>query len=661
MVLLLSGCSKPSVNNEPVAERANGNDPYGYLSDRTNPQTDTYIRAEQKYFEAATQAWQSDIALLAREVNRDLPVTRQNPPVISDGSEFSARIDKGTQYPVYHRRIIETGEMQVLLDVNERAKNSQYYRLGGFSLSPDGQEIAFTEDVRGSGLYALYVRELANGDVRKLAEGVEASLGWLGKRIVYIADAKVQMLSPGGESQLVFQEADPAFALSIASAGDDGTLLITAESHSTTEVMRLLQTGDLQTIAERKEGHRYRIRVSNEKLLILSNLNHPDFGFALADPGDPIERWWFVDTPSIERITDFEPVASGVYLHTRDGLRHGIFFLSLEDLRVRRIYDADVGEQIAFHTLGPNGELRFWKRSPLVPDQYVEFSQEEREIVLSVGVTPPGFDQDLYVLEQIEIEARDGTRVPVTITYRQGEPLDQRPMLLTAYGAYGFEQDLRFDPSRLPLLRRGVIVAWVHVRGGGDLGAQWRSAGQEVNKTNTVNDFEDAASALPELGYGMPGKLAGRFASAGGVIAGYIINESPQLLSAVVTRAPFVDVVTTLLDENQLLTASDRLEWGDPRDPDMLALIKSYSPYNNVRKQSGPDLLILAGLNDRSVPIHESLKWLARLRFQHPEEALMLIDIEENSGHLGATDQYLRRQQTALELVFLINRLGIRI
>ena len=469
------------------------------------------------------------------------------------------------------------------------------------------------------------------------------------------------MLSLDGGSDVVFQEADPAFTLSVVSAGDDGTLLITSESHSTTEVMRLVHSGELQTIAARKEGHRYRVRGNNQKLLILSNLNNPDFGIALADPGDSIERWWFVDTPSISRITDFEPVTSGIYLHTRDGMRHGIAFLSLEDLVVRQIYDADVGEQIAFHTPGPQGELRFWRRNPVIPDRYLQVSTDGREVVLSDGLLPPDFDQDRYALEQIEIAARDGAMVPVTISYREDAPLDQRPLLLTGYGAYGLEQDLRFDPSRLPLLRRDVIVAWVHARGGGDLGAQWRSAGRGFNKTNTFKDYEDAARSLPELGYGMPGKLAGRFASAGGAIAGYVINESPQLLSAVVTRAPFVDVVSTLLDDSQPLTASDRLEWGDPRDPDTIAFMKSYSPYDNVREQAGPNLLIQAGLNDRSVPIHEALKWLARLRFQHSEEALMLIDIEENSGHLGATDQYLRRQQTALELVFLFNSLGIRI
>lgn len=664
LLSVLSACSREPDPTSPRAERTTLDDPYAYLADADNPATVEYLKAEQAYLLNVTKDWQRDIDTLTSEINRALPLTRQSPPVVSGGYEFSSEIVKGTQYPVYCRKRLVDGEREVLLDLNERAAGSDYFRLGGFSMSPDGSSIAFTEDLTGAGLFTLHVRDLATGGVQEIAQDVSASIGWNGDQVIYISERQVLAWEPLKETEpapvVLYEEPDPAYTLSVAAAGD-ANLMVISESHTTTEVQSLLPDGSLQTIAGRIEGHRYRAKIMDDRLIVLSNLNDPDYGIAFVEPGDPLEAWWFLDDTSGLRISDFEPARNGVFLHVREGTRHGVAYVSYEDLTLQRLFMAGTGEQLTFHTLAADGVLRFWRRGPKEADSYWEITSDARLAMLFRDASPPGYDPSEFVTEQLWLPARDGQQIAVTLVYRAGVSLDKRPMQVTAYGAYGLEQDLRFDANRLPLLRRDFILAWLHVRGGGDLGAAWREAGNGLNKKQTFQDFQDAALGLIARGYGDPGKLAGRFASAGGTIGGFIINESPELFSVITMRAPFVDVIGTLLDDKQPLTASDRLEWGDPRNPVFLDAQLAYSPYQQVGEDPGPDLLMLAGSNDQSVPVHEPLKWLAKLRFRHPEEALMLIDIQRNSGHLGATDQYLRRQQAALELVFIFNSLGIRI
>jgi len=668
LLLMLSACSKETEPASPRADRSSLADPYAYLADAADPATIDYVNAEQEYLRNRTKDWARDIDAIAREINRDLPVTRQSPPVVFGEYEFSSRIAKGTQYPVYYRARPGDGQQEVLLDLNDRAAGSDYYRLGGFALSPDGSLLAFTEDRTGAGEFTLHVRNLVSGVTQEVAEGVSASTGWNDNQVIYIAGREVlaqKLGEPPGEKpgmalDVLYREDDPAFALSIATTADPEVMLI-SESHSTTEVWRLLPGGDLQSIGGRIDGHRYRAKVVAGRLIVLSNLNNPDFGIAFAEPGDPLEQWWFLDDVSWLRISDFEPADNGVFLHVREGTRHGVAFIDYQDLNLQRLFSADTGQQLAFHTLTADGNLRFWRRGLIDPDSYWEITSDANQAMLFREPSPPGYDAGQLVTEQRWIPASDGEQVAVTLLYRAGLPLAERPMQVTAYGAYGLEQDMRFDPNRLPLLRRDFILAWLHVRGGGELGATWREAGRGMNKKQTFLDFQDAVSGLIASGVGAPGLLAGRFASAGGTIGGYVINESPELLSVITMRSPFVDVVGSLMDDAQLLTASDRLEWGDPREPAVLEAQLAYSPYQQVGTAPGPDLLILAGDNDQSVPLHEPLKWLAKLRYSQRGEALMLIDIQQNSGHLGATDQYLRRQQAALELVFIFNSLGIRI
>ncbi len=671
LLFLLSGCDSERVGDHPVAKRQpvlmqqggrQWQDPYAYLSEVSEPATRSYVDAEREYLRTNTEAWSSSIAVVTAELNRDLPVERHSPAVISGQYEWRALTTKGGQYPVYTRRHLQSGETEVILDLNERALASDYYRLGGFATSPDNTRVAFTEDRTATGLFSLHVKNLVTGRVETVAEKAGPTLGWRDDRIVYLSGNQVFEMIPGEEAQILYEEADPAHALSIRSGGPDNTLQLISESHTTTDVRRIDTQGALQMVAERMAGHRYRVKFIQDRMVILSNLNHPDFEIALAAPGDPPADWHFISPGLNQRVVDFEPVHDGVYLHIREGMNHGISYLPFSSQTIRRLFTATTTEQLSFHTPGEDGSLRFWRYTPREPDSYWQVHPDVSAASRLYQVpVPPNYDAEKYRVERLGINARDGQKIPVTILYREGTSIAGRPVLMSAYGAYGLEQDLSFDPARLPLLRRGFILVWVHVRGGGELGARWREAGTAQNKKRSMTDFQDVARQLSGLGYGDANRMAARFASAGGVIGGYVINDSPNLLSVITMRAPFVDIVATLLDDSQPLTASDRLEWGDPRDVSFLDYQMSYSPYHQVSEQGGPDMLILVGASDRRVGMHESLKWLARLRYRRNDDALMLIDIQQNSGHLGATDQYLRRQQAALELVFIFNRLGVRI
>ena len=671
LFLFLWGCEPGEQKPVPEAERqprqfqhagVDWEDPYAYLADLNDPAARVYLEAEKAYFADTTKPWRSVIASLAHELNLDLPVARNRPAVVLGDYELHYRIARGSQYPVYSRRHRSTGHSETVLDLNERARGSDYYQLGSFVTSPDDRSVAFTEDLTGSGQFTLCVRDIATGKTGRLAERTSASVAWHGNEVVYVADATVKAVSPDGAVRDLYREFDPAFAVSVQPGRPGEFTRIIAESHTTTDVRLIDSGGAVLAVTPRVAGHRYRLRASRDRMTILSNLQRADFSMAYARLGDDVRDWRFVDTGVDVRIVDFEPDEHRLLLHIREGLLHGIAVVDGHGAPLRRLMMAGIGEQLAFHTLTSEGRLRYWRRSLREPDSYWELDPVSRTTRQLFQVPlPTDYDPEEMRVEQKWIAVRDGQSIPVTLVYRRGGNLSGRPILLTAYGAYGLEQDLRFDSGNLPLLRRQFVLAYVHVRGGGDLGSRWHETGSGLNKMNTFYDLVDVTRALLQQGYGAKNQVVGRFASAGGAIGGYLVNEEADLFSLITVRSPFVDIVTALLDDAAPLTASDRLEWGHPDDAGTLEYLVRYSPYHRVRAGDHPDLLIRAGEQDGKVGLHESLKWLARLREYDHGDALMLIDIQGNSGHLGASDQYLRRRQSAMELAFILNRLGIGI
>jgi len=674
-VLVLWGCSKEQPRKTPRAEShpeefqlrdISWIDPYAYMVDLEHPDTVQYIADEQQYFAEQTQAWGPKLKRMMSELNAQLSIERKTTPIVAGDFEYHSEIRKGHQYPVYYRRPKAlAGDPQVLIDLNKLSNGADYYALGSFITSPDEHIVAFTEDRIGHGNHTLRLRHLESGVVRTLAEGVEPSLAWNGDAVLAVdkeTNSVVEHLADG-QKVMLYRETDPAFSLRVSTARDRKTVMITSESHGATEIRVLSQGGELQLIAPREDGHRYRLMIDDDHMTVLSNYKHPGYAIALIKDGefDP-DDWQFYELDPPGRVVDFERFDKHLLVQVRNSLRDELVLIEPATGYQQSILSAGAGESFRLMQPDRGAEpgFQFRKRSLIRPEQRYRMGVSEKVAhEIDSDPAPDNYNSDQYRIEERWLSVRDGAEVPVTLVYKEGALLASRPLYLTAYGAYGVSLPIAFDPTRLPLLNRGFVLGIVHVRGGGDLGDAWHFSGHHLNKKNTFNDLVDVANRLVEAGIGHSEMLAARGASAGGTATGVVANEAPALFRVLVADVPFVDVITTLLDPTLPLTESDILEWGDPGIPADANYLFEFSPYHQVREQAYPHLLVQASRNDGRVGMHEALKWMARIRGSTTGSALQLIDIEDNSGHLGASDQYLRRRKQALEYTFVLQGLGL--
>ncbi|MBT3831057.1 MAG: S9 family peptidase [Gammaproteobacteria bacterium] len=674
-VLVLWGCSEEPPRNTPRAEShpeefllqdISWIDPYAYMVDLEHPDAVQYIAHEQQYLAEQTEPWRPKLKGMMSELNAQLSIERKTTPVVTGNFEYHSEIRKGHQYPVYYRRPkVLPGDQQVVIDLNELSNGADYYALGGFSISPDEQTVAFTEDRTGDGNHTLRLRDLDSGVVTTIADGLEPNLAWNGDVVLAVEKETNSVVEhmPDGQKAILYRETDPAFSLSVRTARDRKTVVITSESHRATEIRVLSPGGELQLIAPRQEGHRYRLMIGADHMTVLSNYKRPEYAIALIQEGEvnPSD-WQFFELNLPGSVVDFERFDKHLLVQVRNRLRDELVLIEPVTGYQQSILATGAGESFRLmqpdHGAAPGFQFR--KRSLIQPERRYRMSVSEKVVrEIDSDSAPGNYLRDQYRVEEHWLSARDGTEVPVTLVYKEGAALASRPLYLTAYGAYGVSLPIAFDPTRLPLLNRGFVLGIVHVRGGGDLGEAWHFSGRHLNKKNTFNDLVDVANRLVESGIGHPEMLAARGASAGGTVIAVVANEAPALFKVLVADVPFVDVITTLLDPTLPLTESDILEWGNPDVPADARYLFEYSPYHQVRAQAYPHLLVQASRNDGRVGTHEALKWIAKIRERTTGGALQLIDIEGHSGHLGASDQYLRRRKQALEYTFVIRGLGL--
>lgn len=674
-VLVLWGCSKEQPRTTPRAQShpeefllqdISWVDPYAYMVDLEHPDTAQYIADEQQYLAEQTESWEPKLKRMMAELNAQLSIERKTTPFVAGNFEYHSEVSKGQQYPVFYRRQTGmNGDQQVVIDLNKLSDGADYYALGGFSISPDEHTVAFTEDRVGDGNYTLRLRHLESGVVTTIAEGVEPNLAWHGDAVLAVGKETNSVIEylPDGQNAILYQEIDPAFSLRLRTARDRKTVMITSESHRATEIRVLSPGGQLQLIAPREDGHRYRLMIDDDHRTVLSNYKRAGYAIAFLEDGeiDPGE-WQFYELDTPGSVVDFERSEQHLLVQVRDRLRDELVLVEPATGDKESLLSAGAGERFRLmrpdHGAGPNFQFR--KQSLIQPERRYRIGVSEK-VAYEIDADPPpvNYIGNNYRVEEHWLSARDGAEVPVTLFYKEGAPLASRPLFLTAYGAYGVSLPVAFDPTRLPLLDRGFVLGIVHVRGGGDLGEAWHFAGRHLNKKNTFNDLVDVANRLVQAGIGHPEMLVARGASAGGTITGVVANEAPGLFKVLIADVPFVDVVTTLLDPALPLTESDLLEWGDPGVQADGNYLFEFSPYHQVRKQAYPHLLVQASRNDGRVGMHEALKWMAKIREHTTGRALQLIDIEDNSGHLGASDQYLRRRKQALEYTFVLHGLGL--
>ena len=669
LFIFISGCGVsekkvfPNAKKMVVAREAHGfkwDDSYAHLSNFDSPSVRDYLQQEAVYFDEQVKPLQNLINVLSQELNSNLPQTLSSKRFRQGEFDWHSSVASGTQYRTFTRQHIKTGKKDVVLDLNLVAGDSPYFKLGHFDTSPDDEYVAYSEDRTGSGQYSLVLVNILTRDTYRVADNLDPRFTWLGSKIVCsdTNSGEVWLIDKNSQHEVVFVEKNRGASIEIHRAGT-GTPMIISNTIDSTEIHLVTEEAKVEIIRGREPGHRYRIKFHENKLFALSNLKTSDFDLAEISLEKGLKKdWKFFNLKAGGTIFDFDVTNRGFLIHTRSRLREQIKLIGSDHSEIQ-IAEAGVGESLGLHSIVEGRLVNFWRRDLRRADELHQFDLASDQLeLLDSQYQSPEVKSSLFNVEELWFTARDGARVPITMLYKKGTKLEGRPVFVSAYGAYGLTRPPRYNPSLLPLLNRGFLVANVHVRGGGELGPGWHAAGRNTNKIKGLRDLGDAIDALQKNGFGDPKKFVIRGRSAGGTLAAFVANEYPSLINTVILENAFLDVVTTLSNDASPDIERDRNEWGDPSDRDVFLAQYAYSPYQQIKNQIYPNLLVMASKFDGRVGAQESVKWVAKLRELNGSRVKLLFHLDEVSGHGGATDQYLLHRKEAIKYAFMIKAVG---
>ena len=675
----------PAAPKRPVTLTAHGDDrvdEWYWLRQKDDPEVLALLEAENAHTAevlAPTAGLQQTIyeEIVARILETDLSV-----PARKGEWWYVTRTVEGLQYPIFCRRKGEPeGPEEVILDQNVLAEGHDYFAVANTAVSPDTNRLAYATDADGSERYTLHVRDLTTGD--DLADEVPDTyygVAWGADSATLFYTRVDEAMrpyqlwrhvvgTPAADDVLLFQEDDERFFVGVGGTKDEQYVVLGVESKITSEI-HVLPAGDplgaFRVIEPRSQGVEYHCEHHEGRFFVVTNAGGAEnFKLMEAPAADPGRANW----------TEVIPHRADVKLDGIDVFAHHLALFEraggLRRISVRRLADGDthvIEQREAVSTVFPDANLefdstvlRFGYTSMVTPRSVYDYDMEarSRELLKQTPVLG-GYDPDDYVTGRLWATASDGEQVPISFVHRKGVAADgSAPALLYGYGSYEISIEPTFSPLRLSLLDRGVVYAIAHIRGGGELGRRWYENGKMLRKTNTFTDFVAAAEHLIAQGYAAPDRLAMRGGSAGGLLMGAVLNLRPDLFRAVVADVPFVDVLTTILDETLPLTVTEWEEWGNPKaDPEVYAYIKGYSPYDNVAAVDHPTVLALAGLNDPRVSYWEPAKWVQRLRDRGTGGQPVLLKTEMGAGHGGPSGRYDSWKEEALIYAFLLDALG---
>ncbi|QYJ07504.1 S9 family peptidase [Qipengyuania flava] len=659
-------------------------DPYHWLKDQSYPTVDdedvlTYVKAENAWFETRMKGQQPLVDELFEEMKARIKEDESTVPQKDGDWLYWSEFEEGAEYRKYYRRPVSGGDAQLILDENELAEGHEYFRLGAFSVSKNGRYLAYSSDTDGSERFTARIKDLETGELLPdTIPGTLTGLTWVmdDTAIVYglaneqwrVHDATLHVLgTPVSEDVELYRESDnDGFRVSAGLTAQEDWLVIAVGDNETSEV-RLVRaddpTGEQILVSPRLKGREYDVDVRDGVLYVHTNDDHVNFRLATASLEAPGE-WTTLIEGSDEFYLDGFELFKDFYV-TQGRLR------GLDQVQLRSYEDASDMTPIAFseasYTAGLSNnpeydmqKLRLSYESMVTPDSVFDYHVATGELeLLKQQEIPSGYDADLYQVERIEVAARDGTMVPVSIVSRKDRE-QGGPLHLYAYGAYGFAYPPNFSTTRLSLVDRGFAYAIAHVRGGDDLGRNWYLQGKLNERTNTFNDFVDVAKGLIDKGYTTKGRITASGGSAGGELMGVVLNTDPDLWGAVVAHVPFVDVLNTMLDKDLPLTPGEWPEWGNPiESKQAFAYILSYSPYDQVIAQDYPPLLVTAGLNDPRVTYWEPAKWVAKLREYKTDENELLLKTNMGAGHGGKSGRFASIYEVAEEYAFILWQMGL--
>lgn len=654
-------------------------DPYYWLNERENPEVIQYLEQENAYCDFVMK----DTELLQRELFEEMKSRYKEDdeslPYFFNEYWYITRYEKGTEYPVFTRKYqSQENEEELLLDVNILAYGHDFYDVGGISISLNNEIMAYSEDITGRRIYTIHIQNLKTKE--KLEEKLENTTG----RIVWANDNehffyiqknehlraykiyRHRLGTSQEEDILVFHEEDEAFDVSVFKTKSLEYIFI-ASSSTVSDEHRFIPAADVfaewQIVQPREEGLEYAVEHYENDFYILTN-EGGDYNFKLVKTSvdTPYKENWVEVIPHREEVLleGFEIFKNFLVLEERE---KGLLQLNIFDYKNKTSWYLPFNDPTYTVYIGLNLEfdteiLRYGYTSLTMPRSTYEYNMREKtaRLLKQQEVLGGKFLSENYISERVWVDSRDGeAKIPISLVYHKDTPKSEKtPLLLYGYGSYGHTVDASFSSIRLSLLDRGFIYAIAHIRGGEYLGRDWYENGKMLKKKNTFYDFIDAAKFLIKENYTSSNHLYAMGGSAGGLLMGVVINEEPELFNGIVAQVPFVDVVTTMLDESIPLTTGEYDEWGNPNDKEYYEYMKSYSPYDNVTENSYPNMLVTTGLHDSQVQYWEPAKWVAKLRDLKKDNNVLIFKTDMTSGHGGASGRFESLKEEALEYAFLL-------
>ena len=657
-------------------------DNYYWLNQREDPEVLNYLNAENEYLEAVMKPIAAQREALFEEMKARIKEKDESVPYKDGSFYYYSKFVEGGEYPVYCRKKdnLDAAE-EVILDGNQLGKDKAYFQIGGFEISDNEEIMAYGTDTVSRRNYDLVFKNLKTGEIYpetiKNTEG--GSYAWAAdnKTIFYIVRDQQTLLgnkifrhilgTDPSTDQLVFEEKDNQYYTGLYRMKSKKYIAIVSEQNGVATEYQLLEAsnplGEFKTFLARKNGHEYYVEHYQDKFFVKTNSGNA-INFKLVEVEEKnasnINLWKEKIAHRNDVLLEgIEVFKNHLVIQERN---EGLIKLRIIDQTNTQEHYVDFGEPAYDAYIGTNPDfntnlLRFGYNSLTTPGSTFDYDmtsktkylRKEQEIL-------GGFDKKNYKSERFYIKSRDGVNIPVSLVYHKNTKIDgSAPLLQYSYGSYGYSTDASFSSTRLSLLDRGFVYAITHIRGGQEMGRQWYEDGKMFKKINTFNDFVDCSWGLIEKKYTASDRLFAMGGSAGGLLMGAIINQAPELYKGVVAAVPFVDVVTTMLDESIPLTTGEFEEWGNPKNKKSYDYMLSYSPYDQVQRKKYPNLLVTAGLHDSQVQYWEPAKWVAKLRAYKTDQNILILHTNMSAGHGGASGRFTALKDTALNYSFLLD------
>jgi oligopeptidase B len=664
-------------------------DDYAWLRDKENAETLNYLQAENDYTAAILAPTTELQQTLYREMLSHIKETDISVPFRDGEYWYYTRTEEGLQYPIYCRKhgspdgVAPDAAESVILDVNKIAEGESFMAVGGMTVSDDGNLLAYSVDNKGFRQYTLQVKSLRTGEL--LPERVErtGSIVWAAdnKTLFYTVEDEEQkrqyqlfrhvLGSPHAQDVLVYEETDERFNIGAGRTRDDRYIVLESASHTTSEAQFLpadTPAAEFRLITPRRDNIEYYIDHRKGLFFIRANDTGRNFRLVTAPVESP-DIWTELIPHRPDVMLEEVDLFSGFYAacERRDGLQHlrvlrfagdGTEMLTAQEIGFPEpAYSAHPHQNRIFDTTA----YRYAYQSLVTPSSVYEYdvATGESKLLKQLEI-PGGFDRTLYASERVLATASDGVSVPVSLVYRKGKfERGKNPLYVYGYGSYGYSLPIGFNSNRLSLLDRGFVMAYAHIRGGGDLGKPWHDAGRLMEKRNTFTDFITVVEHLIANGYGDPGRVAIEGGSAGGLLMGAVANMRPDLFRAVLSHVPFVDVMNTMLDASLPLTVPEYEEWGNPNEKDAFEYMLSYSPYDNLEAKAYPAMLVKTSLYDSQVMYWEPAKYVAKLRTLKKDDNSLLLHTNMTAGHGGASGRYDYLKEIAMDYAFILRELDV--